>query len=225
MDLPKSIEAVQWVHDLLHKHRVMIPSGDGHRTPPGRDRRPLRRRPGGADRARHQPAAPLRQRGERPVRVGRLPHPAGKRRAGRPPVTYTSGDPNCVNAATNKKDAAWQLARWFAGPGGPAPDRKSKLAYPALIEAVGRRQGVRRAARRRTSRSSPTCSRGRCSGASSTTTTTRGIAVYRSWLDKAFDAEQHRRRAGPAGGHAGGQPAGGGGQDAPHLPRVARVRE
>lgn len=58
------------------------------------------------------------------------------RRGGPAPVTYTSGDPNCVNAATPHKDAAWAFAKWLAGAQTQGLFGKTKLAYPALKQAA-----------------------------------------------------------------------------------------
>jgi ABC-type glycerol-3-phosphate transport system substrate-binding protein len=135
LDDPKVIEAVQFVSDLLQKHRVMLS---------------LEKR------------AEMTQAGVRDAFVAGLvclvetsssavngyvtgvgsqfewdvfPIPRA-RKGGPPPVTYTSGDPNSVNAATPHKDAAWAFTKWLAGPQTQALFGRTKLAYPALKEAA-----------------------------------------------------------------------------------------
>jgi ABC-type glycerol-3-phosphate transport system substrate-binding protein len=132
LDDPRTIEAVQFVYDLLTKHRVILPLAT-------RDE--------------------LGKAGVRDVFVaGRVclvensssalnsyltgigaqfewdvfPIPQA-RKGGPPPVAYTSGDPNCVNAATRHKDEGWSFVRWLAGPQTQGLFGRTKLAYPALL--------------------------------------------------------------------------------------------
>jgi ABC-type glycerol-3-phosphate transport system substrate-binding protein len=186
MDLPKSVEAVQWAHDLLLKHRVMMPSGAVNEL----------RQAGVADPFVTGRVALIEHATSR-----LLPFASGVKdqfewdvfpipratRGGPPPVTYTSGDPNCVNAATDKKEAAWQLARWFAGPVIQHLIGRGKSQYPALIEAAADPKGF----------AAPPPAhikvfadvfKGKVFRRFFHYNHNQGIAVYRGWLDKAFDA-------------------------------------
>ena len=62
-------------------------------------------------------------------------------KSGPPPVTYTSGDPNCVNAKSDKKDEAWLFVKWLAGPTVQNLIGRTKLLTPALIEATADAKG------------------------------------------------------------------------------------
>ncbi|MGH2354633.1 MAG: ABC transporter substrate-binding protein [Chloroflexota bacterium] len=140
LDQPKTIEAVEFVYDLLHKHRVLIPLAT---------------------------RSELGKAGVRDVFIaGRVclvessssainryltgvgnqfewdvfPIPRA-RQGGPPPVTYTSGDPNCVNAATPHQDEAWAFVKWLAGPQTQGLFGETKLSYPALKAAANDPRG------------------------------------------------------------------------------------
>jgi multiple sugar transport system substrate-binding protein len=140
LDDPKTIEAVEFVFDLLHKYRVMIPlatrdelSRAGVRDVFIAGRVCLVENSSSAINAY---LTGIGNQFEWDV----FPIPRA-RRDGPPPVTYTSGDPNCVNAATPHRDEAWAFVKWLAGPQTQGLFGQTKLSYPALKEAANDPRG------------------------------------------------------------------------------------
>jgi multiple sugar transport system substrate-binding protein len=140
LDDPRTIEAVQFVYDLLAKHRVIIPLAT--RDELGK---------AGVRDVFVAGRACLVENSSSAINtyltgIGTqfewdvFPIPQA-RKGGPPPVAYTSGDPNCVNAATRHKDEGWSFVRWLAGPQTQGLFGSTKLAYPALKEAANDARG------------------------------------------------------------------------------------
>jgi ABC-type glycerol-3-phosphate transport system substrate-binding protein len=186
MDQPKSVEAVQWVHDLLHKHRVMLSlsqvkdlSDAGLKHPFQDGRAALFENSTGQ-------LNPLAT-GVKDFEWDVFPIPRVSR-SGPAPVTYTSGDPNCVNAASDKRDEAWLLVKWLAGPTVQHLIGRTKLLTPALIEAAADARGY----------AAPPPAhikvfadvfRGKVTRRFFHHESAQGLRIFATWLGKAFDGE------------------------------------
>ncbi|HEV2125071.1 MAG TPA: extracellular solute-binding protein, partial [Chloroflexota bacterium] len=185
MDHPKSIEAVQWVHDLLHRHRALMSSAvrtqlreSGVTNPFIAGRVALFEDSTGQLNALSQG---VKDQFEWDV----FPIPRATR--GGPAATvYTSGDPNCVNAATRHRDAAWDFAKWLAGPTMQGLIGSAKLLYPALNEAAADPRGF--------SQPPPAhvkvfadVFKGKVFRRFFHYNHAQGLTIYRQWLNRAFD--------------------------------------
>jgi ABC-type glycerol-3-phosphate transport system substrate-binding protein len=102
-------------------------------------------------------------------------------------VTYTSGDPNCISAASDKQEAGWQLVQWLGGPQVQHLIGSTKLLTPALNEASGDTKGF----------GGPPPAHIKVFGDVFKGKVFRrflhynhqqGLATFRKWLDQAFDA-------------------------------------
>jgi multiple sugar transport system substrate-binding protein len=185
MDQPKSIEAVQWVYDLLNKHKVMLSlrqvqelADAGLRHPFQDGRAALFENSTG----QLQPLGPVKD-----FEWDVFPIPRVSRN-GPAPVTYTSGDPNCVNAATDKKDEAWLFVKWLAGPTVQHLIGRTKLLTPALIEATADAKGY----------AAPPPAhikvfadvfKGKVTRRFFHHESQQGLTIFRNWIRKAFDGE------------------------------------
>ena len=140
MDHPKSIEAVQWVHDLLHRHRVMMSTAT---------RTQLRESGVANPFISGQVAMFEDSTGQLNALAQGVQDqfewdvfPIMRAARGGPPATvYTSGDPNTVNAGSQHKDAAWEFAKWLAGRSMQGLIGRTKLLYPALNSAASDERG------------------------------------------------------------------------------------
>jgi len=185
MDQPKSVEAVQWVHDLLARHKVMLSlrqvqelSDAGLKHPFQDGRAALFENSTG----QLQPLAAVKD-----FEWDVFPIPKVSRN-GPPPVTYTSGDPNCLNAATDKKDEGWLFVKWMAGPTVQHLIGRTKLLTPALIEATADVKGY----------AAPPPAhikvfadvfKGKVTRRFFHHESAQGLNIFRTWIRKAFDGE------------------------------------
>jgi multiple sugar transport system substrate-binding protein len=140
LDDPRTIEAVQFVYDLLAKHRVMIPLATRDELGKAGIRDVfVAGRAGLVENSSSAINTYLTGIGTQ-FEWDVFPIPQA-RKGGPLPVAYTSGDPNCVNAATRYKDEGWSFVRWLAGPQTQGLFGRTKLAYPALKEAANDTRG------------------------------------------------------------------------------------
>ena len=186
MDLPASIAAVQWVHDLLHKHRVMMSTATANALRDAGVSNPfVAGRVVLIENSTGQ-LNPLLTGVKDQFEWDVFPIPRA-RRGGPPPVTYTSGDPNCVNAATPKQEPGWQLVKWLGGPVVQNLIGRTKLLTPALNEAAADTKGF--------GGPPPThikvfadVFKGKVFRRFLHYNHQQGLATFRKWLDQAFDA-------------------------------------
>jgi multiple sugar transport system substrate-binding protein len=186
MDHPKSIEAVQWVHDLLHKHRVMLSLGQVAELASAGLTHPFQDGRAAMFENSTGQLNPLGT-GVKDFEWDVFPIPKVSKN-GPPPVTYTSGDPNCVNAGTDKKDEAWLFARWLAGPTVQHLIGRTKLLTPALIEAASDAKGY----------ATPPPAhikvfadvfKGKVTRRFFHHESAQGLTIFRTWIRRAFDGE------------------------------------
>jgi multiple sugar transport system substrate-binding protein len=186
MDEPKTVAAVQWVHDLLHKHRVMLSmhlvrefSDAGLKHPFQDGRAALFENSTGQ-------LNPLGT-GVTDFEWDVLPIPRVSK-SGPAPVTYTSGDPNCVSAATDKPEEAWLFAKWLAGPTVQHLIGRTKLLTPALIEAASDAKGYAAPPPAHV-RVFADVLKGKVTRRFFHHESARGLSLFSTWLGKAFDGE------------------------------------
>jgi ABC-type glycerol-3-phosphate transport system substrate-binding protein len=115
-----------------------------------------------------------------------FPIPRAKK-GGPPPVTYTSGDPNCINAATDKQEPGWQLVKWLGGSVVQNLIGRTKLLTPALNEASGDAKGFGSAPPTHIKVFSDVF-KGKVFRRFFHYNHQQGLAIFRKWLDQAFDA-------------------------------------
>ena len=139
MDNPKSIEAVKWVHDLLHRHKVMLSLAQAAELSAAGQTHPFQNGRAAMFEDSTGQLNPL-VTNVKDFEWDVFPIPQVSKN-GPPAVTYTSGDPNCVNAATDKKDEAFSFVKWLAGPAVQSLIGRTKLLTPALIAASGDPKG------------------------------------------------------------------------------------
>jgi multiple sugar transport system substrate-binding protein len=185
MDLPQSVEAVQWVHDLLHRHRAMLPTATATALRDAGITNPfVAGRVAMFENSTGQ-LSPLLTGVRDQFEWDVFPIPRAKK-GGPPPVVYTSGDPNCVNGATPKADAAWELASWLGGPVVQGLIGRTKLLTPALTEASGDEKAY----------AAPPPAhikvfaevfKGKVFRRFFHYNHQQGLAVFRKWLDQSFD--------------------------------------
>jgi multiple sugar transport system substrate-binding protein len=160
MDLPASVEAVQWVHDLLHRHRAMLPTATATALRDAGIVNPfVAGRVAMFENSTGQ-LSPLLTGVRDQFEWDVFPIPRAKK-GGPPPVVYTSGDPNCVNGATPKADAALSEA---------SGDEKAYAAPPPAHIKVFSEVFKGKVFRRFFHYNHQ-----------------QGLAVFRKWLDQAFD--------------------------------------
>src|SRR5687767_10508943 len=139
MDQPKAIEAVKWVHDLLHRHKVMLSLAQAAELSAAGQPHPFQNGRAAMFEDSTGQLNPL-VTNVKDFEWDVFPIPQASKN-GPPAVTYTSGDPNCVNSATDKKDEAFSFVKWLAGPATQNLIGRTKLLTPALIAASGDPKG------------------------------------------------------------------------------------
>ncbi|MGH2370826.1 MAG: extracellular solute-binding protein, partial [Chloroflexota bacterium] len=185
MDLPKSVEAVQWVHDLLHKHRVMLSLSQAKELSDAGLTHPFQNGRAAMFENSTGQLNPMSKVTDFEWDVFPIPKVS---KNGPPPVTYTSGDPNCVNAATDKKDEAWLFARWLAGPTVQHLIGSTKLLTPALIAASSDPKGYA-APPPDHIRVFSDVFKGKVTRRFFHHESAQGLNIFRTWIGKAFDGE------------------------------------
>jgi multiple sugar transport system substrate-binding protein len=186
MDQPPAIAAVQWVHDLLHKHQAMMSTATANALRDAGVANPfLAGRVALIEDSTGQ-LSPLLTGVKDQFEWDVFPIPRA-RRGGPPPVTYTSGDPNCINATSDKQDAAWQLVQWLAGPQVQHLIGSTKLLTPALNEASSDTKGFGAPPPAHIKVFSDVF-KGKVFRRFLHYNHQQGLATFRKWLDQAFDA-------------------------------------
>ncbi|MGH2352762.1 MAG: extracellular solute-binding protein, partial [Chloroflexota bacterium] len=185
MDLPKSVEAVQWVHDLRHKHRVMLSLSQAKELSDAGLTHPFQNGRAAMFENSTGQLNPMSKVTDFEWDVFPIPKVS---KNGPPPVTYTSGDPNCVNAATDKKDEAWLFARWLAGPTVQHLIGSTKLLTPALIAASSDPKGYA-APPPDHIRVFSDVFKGKVTRRFFHHESAQGLNIFRTWIGKAFDGE------------------------------------
>ena len=186
MDQPKSIEAVKWVSDLLQRHKVMPSLAQVKELSDAGLKHPFQDGRAAMFEDSTGQLNPL-VTNVKDFEWDVFPIPQVSK-GGPPPVTYTSGDPNCVNASTDKKDEAWLFVKWLAGPAVQDLIGRTKLLTPALISAAGDPRGY----------ASPPPAhikvfsdvfKGKVTRRFFHHESAQGLNVFRGWIRRAFDGE------------------------------------
>jgi len=137
---PKCVEAIQFVYDLVHKHKICAPMGEMQQLGQAGVTMPFQ-------------AAVVAMEEDS---TGRLttnavnikakfvwdifPIPRAKK-GGEPGVPYVSGNPNSGYAKTKNPDEAWEVLNFMSGPVVQGMLSKNKLLQPGLLSAANDKEG------------------------------------------------------------------------------------
>jgi multiple sugar transport system substrate-binding protein len=140
---PKTIQAVQYVFDLVHKHKVLIPVSESQQLG----------QTGVANTFQAQLCAmEMETTGRLTTNIDTIKDkfvwdvmPIPKVKGGGDRVTYVSGNPNNGYSKSKTQEETWQTLKFLSGPVMQDVLSKKKLLQPALVSAALDKEGFLKA--------------------------------------------------------------------------------